>query len=298
LSPRPAAATRRLRLTRDGAIAIAVSVGLAVAAWWIGDNRLIWIAAAGIATAAADLGIGRRNLGSVEVIRRLPDDLFAGAACRGRWIVRNRGRSAGWSWWIAEGEQRSVAPTVPPGGEVEVPALWGFDRRGPASLGAIRVGSRFPFGWFEHELRLDRPAELLIYPCPIGRRSGGSELGAGLGDEAARGGPDAGTGEFVGLRPYRPGDPPRDLHWPTTARTGRPQVVQRASASPRRAVIRVDPQGDEEAIGRACGELLDAFDDGDEVSLILPDRALPPGTGDGWRRQLLAELAEWRRLPS
>lgn len=32
------------------------------------------------------------------------------------------------------------------------------------------------------------------------------------------------SGEFVGLRDYRPGDPPRQIHWKSWARTGRPIV--------------------------------------------------------------------------
>ena len=34
------------------------------------------------------------------------------------------------------------------------------------------------------------------------------------------------SGEFVGLRDYRPGDPLRQIHWKSWARTGRPIVKE------------------------------------------------------------------------
>lgn len=49
-----------------------------------------------------------------------------------------------------------------------------------------------------------------------------------------------GIGEFAGLRAYRPGDEPRRIHWPASARTGGLKVREYATEDVRRCTIVLD----------------------------------------------------------
>jgi len=98
-------------------------------------------------------------------------------------------------------------------------------KRGAYRLGGLRVGSAFPLGLWR-ELRASRDiASFLVYPrfvtpasfpVPEGRnhQPGGFLLASEVGESA----------EFMHTREYRSGDNPRHVHWPSTARLGRPVV--------------------------------------------------------------------------
>jgi uncharacterized protein (DUF58 family) len=70
---------------------------------------------------------------------------------------------------------------------------------------------------------IEAPAELLVYPALIAvpanlLRGFASQHGRGLHKWRSR------RGEFFGLREFRQGDDPRDIHWRTSARRGAPFV--------------------------------------------------------------------------
>lgn len=100
-------------------------------------------------------------------------------------------------------------------------------RRGQLRLAGLRLTRPDPLGVFRLELRLPCPQSLLVLPPlhPVprlnlpGRRRyqpGGVAMASSIGDSR----------EFIGLREYRSGDSPRDIHWPSWARSGKPQVKE------------------------------------------------------------------------
>ena len=94
-------------------------------------------------------------------------------------------------------------------------------RRGWFPFGPVPLATHAPFGlWAARRLApVAGPEGVLVFPetRPLARldlfdRQPAVETSlarAGLG------------GEFLGVREYRPGDPPRHVHWRTTARAGR-----------------------------------------------------------------------------
>ena len=96
-------------------------------------------------------------------------------------------------------------------------------RRGPLRLSGFRLSTRFPFGLIHKSKDVVAPAELLVYPAlsPVPRellRGFASHHGRGHHKWRSR------RGEFFGLREFRQGDDPRDIHWRTSARRGAPFV--------------------------------------------------------------------------
>jgi len=109
-------------------------------------------------------------------------------------------------------------PTLGQGEAVEFEYQVTLDRRGLHTFPALMAESRAPFGFFRRNGNIDIPTRTLVYPevRPLKRLE---LLDRQLTAQVAR--PRAGVGyEVMGVRPYRPGDSPRHIHWRTVARTG------------------------------------------------------------------------------
>lgn len=117
---------------------------------------------------------------------------------------------------LAAGEHRKIGMKLTPG------------RRGVIAMGDVRALLPDPLGFFQRCKRIDtKPARLvvlpkryrlpeIVMPGSSAFRIGGEETSNAIGN----------SGEFVGLREYRPGDPMRQIHWKSWAHTGRPMVKE------------------------------------------------------------------------
>lgn len=121
-----------------------------------------------------------------------------------------------------ESQRRRVElfiPSIPAGADV----FFGYDlavyRRGLHRFPPLELASRAPLGLFRRRRRLDLNTQVLIYP-ELRRLKRLELLDRRYFLERAR--PAAGRGsEVLGVRPYRTGDSPRHIHWPSVARMRR-----------------------------------------------------------------------------
>jgi len=141
----------------------------------------------------------------------------------------------------------------------------------------VDVASAAPFGllWWKRRLRLDLPSELHIGP----------KLGSAVelprqeddrsGDSVHRSARD--IGEPRGVRPYRPGDSRRWVHWPATAHSGELMVREMEGPTAEPVVVVVTLPLDEDAAEvvaeRAFGTLVALFDRGTSVFLTTTEVA-------------------------
>lgn len=288
---------RALWVTRDGAVALVASVALLGAGVLSGNNLVYLVAAPLWACVLVALPLGFANLRGLGVRRQLPPELVAGRDAVGRLLLRNGRRR------LAAREVRAIdegtgavgrCEAAPAGSVVGIPVRWRFAERGRAHLSAVTLTSSWPLGLFEHVVTLRMPAELVVYPRPLpaaapprtSERGGVEELELGRG-----------TGDFVGIRPWREGDGRRGIHWLSTARTGAWMVVERAGETEVTVEVEVHAAvglGWERELSRAAGEIGRAFQHGRKVGLRLPapqDRRFEPQAGPAWRRTLLEVLA-------
>lgn len=118
-------------------------------------------------------------------------------------------------------------PTVPPGGEVETTVELLPLRRGHLRFDGVAIARPDPLGLVKSLARVKAPQSLLIlprrYPTPAFALPGTAQYQPGGVAMASAVGESE---EFVSLRDYRPGDPPRRLHWRSWARAGRPIVKE------------------------------------------------------------------------
>lgn len=139
---------------------------------------------------------------------------------RWRWLLLGNRLFAGGSpndpLDIKRGQQVRVA--------VEITPL----RRGVIRFDDLRVLLPDPFGLFPRCRQVKPPAATLTvlprrYPLPPIELPGGTAFKiSGEANTNSIGN----SGEFVGLRDYRPGDPLRHIDWKSWARTGRPIVKE------------------------------------------------------------------------
>jgi uncharacterized protein (DUF58 family) len=288
----------RARPTREGAWFLLLVLAVVLAALNTGNNLLYMVLGSLLGALVLNNVLAEWNLRGLRLERRLPDEAWAERSAAGAFVVHNGRRlGAAWSLQIREvGEAGALATghalRVAPGERVEVPARWTFAERGEARLAVLVVESTFPFGLMRRWRELPAPASLLVFPRPEPGLARRRMSGVGRARPQQT---QVGTGgDFRGLRPYVPGDPLRDLHWPTTARTGKPMVVVRNQEVSDEVVVEVmETNGPawERSLSRAAGQVLHHTGVGHAVGLRLGGRVLPPRTGDPWRRHLLGLLA-------
>lgn len=126
---------------------------------------------------------------------------------------------------------RAIAlPTLKPQGETVVKGEITPTHRGIVRLSGISVLRPDPFNIFNAVRTISLPQSLLVLPrryqlpridLPGSRMSqtGSVSLASSVGDSE----------EFVSLRDYRPGDPLRNIHWKSWAKTGKPVVREEQS---------------------------------------------------------------------
>ncbi len=139
---------------------------------------------------------------------------------RWQWLTARRGgftaRESRETLSLAPGENRRISMALTPA------------RRGVIPMGDVRALLPDPLGFFQKCSHIkSTPARLVVLPRryrlpslsmpgSAAFRIGGEETSNAIGS----------SGEFVGLREYRPGDPLRQIHWKSWAHTGRPMVKE------------------------------------------------------------------------
>jgi len=176
------------------------------------------------------------------------------------------------------------------GGEMDlsVPTL----RRGLLPLGQVVLSTRYPLGLFRAWSPLVLPVTGLVYPRPSPPESLDWSLSQGAGEEGGLGAVAA-SGEFGGIRPYRPEDGLSRVSWKASARgTGLYSKEYRAGVA-RTLVFDWDKLagGYEERISLLAGLVREAERGGLCYGLLLPSVRIDPGHGAEQAHRCLEALA-------
>ncbi len=271
-------------LTRSGLGAVLVGLTIGILGVWWGYEELV-VAAIGIGTAVgASMWIARsrpratvtRRLTSVRVARGDPIDV--------RYRLRNDGRrSSARSTLIDtcdDAEARVDCEPVPPQSVRHVAGRIPTRRRGIFEVGPLRVERIDPL-WLAVGTWQDTGAStVIVHPrvYPLSGPTGDVRI---VESEAVllRLASDPLAG-FVSMREYVPGDDPRLIHWPTTARTGTLMVREHVEVRRPEFTIVLDtgdrperPDDFEERVDVAATLAVHAIQSGFEVVLRTTSRA-------------------------
>jgi uncharacterized protein (DUF58 family) len=235
---------RRLKFTREGRYFVAISVGIGMAAINTGNNLLYLLLGWLLSVIIASGVLSEQVLRGLRIQRRPPGRIFAGQPFLMEISVENtKGSLSSYSIEVEDRiaggalDKKCYFLKVPAGRTQRTSYRHTFLHRGLCRFTGFRVGTKFPFGLFRKSRDVDVTKDVIVYPqihpitVPAPRaRYAGADAARQIGRR----------GEFFGLREYRDGDDRRDIHWRSTARTGRPLVREYEDESQKRAVILLD----------------------------------------------------------
>lgn len=243
---RPTPPARSLAVTREGRWWAGVAVGLAFIGWIKTIPALLLLGYLALALLGVNVWLARRQLRGVTAARVAQPPVYVGEPVRVAVRLRNAGPKPATVGVEQPDGQPVLFDQVPPGGEAETGATRTFPKRGVVG-GGSRVWSGFPLGLVRAEAAGAAGGELLVLPAVADvdlegfrrwvRKEAGGE--GRLRRSAARAA--AARADLRGVRPYRPGDGLRDIHWRTTARRGAPFVREYDSAPDPELLVVVEP---------------------------------------------------------
>lgn len=241
--PRPVA-------TREAVLWLAVGVLMAAVGGVKLINLLSLIAYFALSLQVVNAMLAWRMAAKVDAVRTPPPPVFAGETATVIGRVRNRSRTlaivslrestgaAPRSWFLPALRGRQSA---------EFTGLIDYPARGRHQLPPIEAVSGYPFGLFQFRRPLDRGGEVVVLP-PLGvvdlvelrrwmlRQTAVADASRRLLRRAA-----PADGDVRGVRPYREGDSPRDVHWKTSARRDQLLVREYDRTPPSDLLVVVDP---------------------------------------------------------
>jgi uncharacterized protein (DUF58 family) len=193
-------------------------------------------------------------------------------------------------------EKRCYFLKLPAGRTQETAYRHTIARRGRHHLSGLRLATKFPFGLVQKSRDVARAAEVIVYPAlvPV---SPAVLRGLSVPHGGSRQKWRSRDGDFFGLRDFRPGDDPRDIHWRTTARRGVPFVRESEDDEGSEASVVLDnaagaaSEAFEAAVSQAASYALDLLGRGFRVSLVLRGATLAADTGPAQATRILRALA-------
>lgn len=290
---------RRLYFTRGGGFFTAGAFAIGLAAINTGDNLLYLLLGGMMGFIAVSGWLSEQVVRGIEVRAVPPRAATAGTPTRVGYELRNRKRwIPSYALEVVEPHGgRAYAAVVRAGHMRAVRVERTFERRGVHRLDSVTLATSFPFGLFIKTRDVDVHGDVVVWP----RRDRHVREPVTGGDRARRRGSLAGTaagarGEFRGLREYRPGDDPRDVHWRSTARLGTPLVREYERDAGRTLWLCLDLRTDDERDADIAAEIVASLADraaarGERFGLVTPDVLVPSGQDVPQLERVLDALA-------
>ncbi|MHC4830808.1 MAG: DUF58 domain-containing protein [Planctomycetota bacterium] len=262
---------KRLRITREGYAFSAFTILFGVAAINTGTNLLYLILSMLLSLMAVSGMLSELNIKGLSLARGLPREIYAGAPTRLRIVVGNPRRFV--PTFALEVRERAVPFAEAEGAEGHGPSVFvsqltakerktleyeaTFPRRGVFALEGFELATRFPFGFFVKFARADLARQIVVYPRAYPVQPGAIASWGRAAEHRRARARSFEADEFRSLRPYRPGDNPRWIHWRSSARTGELLVKEFEPRATRRTALVLDTDpGVDATAGSPSAELL------------------------------------------
>lgn len=246
----PHPALSRWRLTREGRGWVAICGVMLVVGLVKTINLLILVGYLMVALLGLNAWLGWRAAKRVTVKRTAARPTFAGKPADRTFVLANTAARAA-SVAVLETSAAHTAdvfvPALQPGEERWAVAPLPPLARGVYPTSPAWVVAAYPFGLVSHTVAAEPAGELVILPA-VGRVDVGELrrwlVRTGAGDSHLRRPVRRQSNhqaDVRGVRAYRPGDSPRDIHWKTTARMNELMVREYDSTEPLDLLLVIDP---------------------------------------------------------
>jgi uncharacterized protein (DUF58 family) len=293
---------RRLRFTRAGVFFTCGVIALGLATLNTGNNLLYLLLGGLLGLIVVSGWLSEQAIRHVRIVRRTPHG-SAGEPLTFSYEVHNgKRRLPTLALELREADAPIVGflPMVAAGRSAFARAEVTFRRRGVYRLHRFTLSTTFPFGLFIKERDVVFPGSVVVWPrsdLPVREaRKAGARARRSSAEAAALAG---GRGDYRSLRPYTPGDDPRDVHWRSTARYAQPVVreYERDAAETLWLAIELRTaqlEAAETAIETAASLAARAIGRGERVALVTNDTVIDAGTGGAQLERVLDALARAR----
>jgi uncharacterized protein (DUF58 family) len=176
-------------------------------------------------------------------------------------------------------------------------------RRGRYPIQTPRLTTGFPFGLWHAHGKIAIENELLVWPRTASLQSIPPILGQSLaiGGTCSRQAGD--EGDMIGLRPFRPGDSLRHVHWAQTARQDRFVVCERQATARRRVRLILDAgslmrrdesnAASEDLIRLAASVGRQFHAHHADIELYIGRRCVIADPGDSGLKRMMDAMATW-----
>jgi uncharacterized protein (DUF58 family) len=166
-------------------------------------------------------------------------------------------------------------------------------QRGRFKPDRITIFSVYPIGlvvaWSYAALNMHS----IVYPAPLLYNTG--EDGQGLDDTAEQGLEMInGSTDFAGIRDYRPGDSPKQIHWGAYAKTGKVYTKTFVDYANHDLWLEWDNltmPGVETRLSHLCAKILQYHHEQQIYGLKIPGKTVHPGSGEAHKNICLTALA-------
>jgi uncharacterized protein (DUF58 family) len=305
------------RVPRSGKIKLRITpYGLAFLflAFWVpftglatANNFLLIVAMMFVGVIWTSHRLARRNVRSVSVVRKFPEEIFAGRPFSVDYLVKSDLPGVG-SSALRFSEQAPMSSKEPFFIFAEAPydenARYSYssiiDSRGDHAIKPGILMSAFPFGLAVYRRICGSETSVLVFPKVQAIDSEIPPWARGLGRAKEKIAP-SGTTPY-GLREYVPGDPYKTIDWKKTAQTG--IIISRVLSDEESqfAAVRLSANAAEAALSKAASLMVHFDSMRMPTALLGPGIVMGPGTGKTFLHSVLTVLARWGKeqgdLPS
>jgi uncharacterized protein (DUF58 family) len=172
--------------------------------------------------------------------------------------------------------------------------LWrSTTHRGVLPLGRCTVSTRYPLGLFRAWAFVDLPLTCSVYPRPGPARLPPQSPAYKPQQSGDKG---RGVDDFVGFRPWRPGDSPRHVFWKAAARD-QPLLIKQFGGDRAEQVwldwAALPNLGTEARLSQLCRWVIDARRNHQPFGLRLPGLEIAIGSGAPHQERCLEALARF-----
>jgi uncharacterized protein (DUF58 family) len=189
------------------------------------------------------------------------------------------------------GYEPTTAADLPGRGRESIELTVAAPKRGIVQIDRLHLVTTHPFGLFRAWTWVHAPIAMLVYPQPRGSLPMPTNSGNKSGTRSLA---NTGADEWLGLRPFRDGDSPRQVDWKAYAREA-PLLVKEYSAAG--SELRLFEFGSlpqlrtESKLEQLARWIVDAEAVGERYGLTLPGLHFKPDRGPEHRHRCLAALA-------
>ncbi len=240
-----------LPLSREGVVWFIISFAMFVTGLLKGINLITLLACWMVILVFVNFRWAYPQLRAVTAERFFPEAAFAGTPFPYVLQVENKGRQASLGISVHDaGPEHQLSrflPRLEAGARATFDLQILFNQRGRQQLSPLRITTGYPLALVHLAKSMPQAAALVVFPRlgilqrgTLGRFLAQHSPTLGQARAFPRRHPGAQT-EFHGLRPFRPGDSTRWIHWRTTARRGELMVRDFEDMPTDHLVLIVDP---------------------------------------------------------